>query len=560
MMSDGVQGERRPMRREHCAGRSILRVPRGFCVLALGLGGLAGCVVGPDHVPPTPDLPAAFDGAPASAAAPAPAPADSGADADADAGQPGPGLEQWWKLFGDAQLDALVDEALASNLDLQAAGQRVLRARALVTVAGGPGLPQVDARAGGTRSRVSSNAFDDPGTNGGGGTAFRAPGETSSLYHTGFDAVWELDLFGGVQRGVEAAAAEHEAATYEQRDVLVSLLAELCGAYVDLRSAQRRLDIAEHNLAAQADTAALTAERERAGLGSSFEAARAEAQLTDTRAALDALTSAVAAAGHRIDVLLARPAGTTLPQLGAATPAVPVAPSVPIGLPADLLWRRPDLRSAERSLAAETARIGVAMAARFPRLSLTGSAGLQSRDLGDLLHRSSRDGSLGLGLSVPLFDGGTRRAEVSAQEALAAEAALAYEQRVLVALQEVADALVSTSQEQQRREHLAASVAARQRALDAAESLQSAGMWDFLAVLDGQRDLFAAEDTLAVSEQALARDVVALYKALGGGWDAQAPQAAGDAPSASGPTDTGAAAAGHQAPGEPAGPSAAPDA
>jgi outer membrane protein, multidrug efflux system len=528
----------------------LSRLATTVAVLAAAL--LAACTVGPDHVAPElalpgqwpvplPDAAGAGTGVVAIAGA-----ADSAGDSASD---PAAGLSRWWTAFGDSQLDALVEVALRDSLDLQRAASRVREARALRRLAGARDDLQLDAVAGASRTGRSENAFSTAGV----------PGRTANLFELGFDALWELDLFGGTRRAVEAADADLAAAQERRRDVLVTLVAEIAREYLALRSAQRRLDIAEHNLGLQSDTLELTRSRQRAGLGTSLDVTRAEAQQAGTRATIPALQSAERSALHRLDVLLGRPAGTGAAALlgadatdpdavradaaggdagaddaresGAAGTAdaagadgigrvPPPPPRVPVGLPSELLRRRPDVRAAERDLAAATARIGVATADLWPRFSLTGALGLSAEHSSDLADGDSRFWSLGGGLRWPLLDGGAIRATIELSDARAQDALLAWRQVALAAFAETADALVALGREQERRALLAERADAQRRAEKLAHELHDAGLLDFLDVLIAQAARLAAEDDLALSELALSQDYVALCKALGGGWDA----------------------------------------
>ena len=280
--------------------------------------------------------------------------------------------------------------------------------------------------------------------------------------------------------------------------------------------------IARDSLTSQRDTAELTVARRDAGMASDLDVARAQALVSGTEATIPALEEAFARATHALDVLVGRPPGSAEALL-TGVDRVPVPPPhVPVGLPSDLLRRRPDIRRAERELAAATARIGVAQAAEYPNFALTGSFGLQAKDFNDLFEThgepNSRTWSLGAGLNWPILEGGALSAQVSFADARAEEALYAWENSVLVALQESHDALVAFGREQERRTSLAQAATAQRQAADLARQRHEAGLSDFLEVLDAERTLLTAEDSLALSEVALASDAVALYKALGGGW------------------------------------------
>ncbi|TAL06762.1 MAG: efflux transporter outer membrane subunit [Porticoccaceae bacterium] len=459
--------------------------------LALLAAATAGCVVGPDYHSPAADVPAQWSTAPEHSP---PAPAS-----------PLP----WWQAFNDPELDALVARALRANLDLQGAEARLRAVRASRGIAVAARWPAVDATWSYQRERESANA-----------PALGTPGETDNLFQAGFDARWELDLFGGTRRAVEAATADVEVAVQERNGVALSLLAEVARNYIDLRAGQRQLALARANLAASQDMLSLTRARYQGGLAAELDVARAEAQATEIAARMPPLETACQAALHRLSVLLGQTPGTLNDELAAPQP-IPVAPTgLPASLPSDLLRQRPDLRRAERQLAAATARIGVATAELYPQFSLLGTAGLASDAAGDFFSRGSRFWAIGPSLRWPIFRGGRVQATIEVRDAQQQQALLAYRQTLLIALEEAENAIVAYSRERTRQTALADSVNANQRAVDLVRGLYASGLSDFRTVLDAQRALFDAQTALAQSAAALATDRVALYKALGGGWDA----------------------------------------
>lgn len=467
---------------------------RRTTLLALLLLAPAGCTVGPDHAPPQPPPAEAW-----------PEPLEAGLS-------PEPvDLREWWAGFGDPLLNSLVGRALDRNLDLRQAAARVRESRAIRGVVAADRLPAVDARGSASQMRSSGNTFGGPGG---------PPGEESDLYDVGFDATWEIDLFGRVRRAVEAADAELEAAVESQRDARVLLVAEVARNYAEFRSAQARLVIAQQNVQAQQETLDLSRDRLEAGLSSELDTAQALAQLETTRSQIPPLVMAQKAAAFRLDVLLGLPPGTLAPEIESGELPVPPDRPLPIGLPAELLRRRPDIRRAERQLAAETARVGVATADLYPRLTLFGSFGLESGDVGDLFSADSRTWSAGpVSVRWPIFDAGRIRSGIRAQEARQEQALLAYERTVLEAYEEVANALVAYARVRERRDSLARAVQADQLAVDLASDLWRRGLTDFLNVLDTQRALFALQDQLAESQAQVTTSLIALYKALGGGWE-----------------------------------------
>ena len=457
----------------------------------------SGCMVGPDYQRPDVEMPAAWSGQPAPAT---PVAAEEE-------------LARWWTQFGDPQLASLVTRALSANLDLRKAGARVRQARASRGVALAALGPSVDASAAYDRNRTTV-------------------GVTGDLYQAGFDAGWEIDLFGGRRRDIEAAGADLAAAEESRRDVLVSLGAEVAREYISLRAVQQRLAVARKNLAAQEHTANLVRQRFQAGFVSRLDLSNAEAQRATTAAQIPLLEATARQSMHSLSVLLGREPGALLPELTpqAAVPAVP--PDVPIGLPSDLLRRRPDIRKAEATLHAATARIGVATADLFPRFNLTGALSFSDPNLGSLFTWSERGWSFGPTVSWRLFESGRTLANIELRKALQEEEGLAYQQVVLIALQEVEDALVAAAKEEEHQRSLQDAVGANRTAVELATRLYQAGAADFLSVLVAERALYATEDAQTQSSGRLATNLVALYKALGGGW---VPEEKEETPSASVP-------------------------
>ena len=334
-------------------------------------------------------------------------------------------------------------------------------------------------------------------------------------------------MFGGVRRQVEAADADIEAGVEGRRDVLVSLLAEVARDYLELRGTQRQLAIARANLASQQGTLRLTRERRQAGMGTQLDVSRAESEVATTAAQIPALDAQARAAVHRLGVLIGREPSALSERLSAEGNAAsagtipPVPPEVPVGLPSDVLRRRPDIRRAERELAAATARTGAATADLFPRFTLTGAGGLQTLNLGDLFQGNSAFYSIGPGVSWPVFDAGRIRSNIRVQGARQEQALIRYRQAVLSALRDVEDALSNYAAEQVRRQSLAEAVAADRQAVAVARDQYAQGVIDFLTVLDAERSLFRSEAALADSDRTVATDLVALYKALGGGWEVE---------------------------------------
>lgn len=469
-----------------------------FTALAL-LALAGGCTVGPDYKSRETAMPEAWA-----------SPLGGGETAQAA------NLATWWTNLSDPQLTSLVDRAVDGNLDLAEASARVREARALRGIAAADGLPKIDATGRYNRSRRSENV-------GGGNNndAFREDDGGADLYTAGFDATWEIDVFGGIRRGVEAADADIGAAVESRRDVLVSLAAEVARNYTELRAFQSRLAIAQENVRAQNDTLTVTRARSAAGLTSDLDTARAESNLATTQAAIPPFESGIRASIYRLAVLVGVQPGQLVNEL-TPTAQIPRSPdTVPVGMPSELLRRRPDVRKAERDIAAATARIGVATADLFPKFSLTGQFGLSSAQIGNLTEGNSRYWLIGPDVRWPIFQGGRIRSNIEVQTAREQQAAARYEKAVLTSLQDVETALVNFSREQDRRVRLREAVTANQRAVDISQSLYGKGLTDFQSVLDSQRQLFQTQDALVVSERDVTQNLIALYKALGGGWESE---------------------------------------
>jgi len=421
-------------------------------------------------------------------------------------------LTEWWGTFNDPVLNQLIIEAVDSNLDIKKAEARIREARAAVVISRSDFFPQVVTEAAYTRTRASDNARSSSDGSG----SSRSP---PNLYEAGFDATWEIDIFGGTRRGVEAAQENFQAEVESRRDMLISLISEVAQNYILLRGTQREWAIADRNIAAQRETLDLQKLRFEAGLANDLTVAQAEAQLRTTSAQLPPLETTISQAIFRLGILLGQPPGYLLNQLTAPAP-MPVGPSiVHPGVPADLLRRRPDIRRAERQLAAATANIGVAMADFFPKLDLFGTVSYRSKESGNIFGNDSLYWTTGPNISWNIINWYAVLANVQIQNARQEEALLTYKQTVLQALADVENALTAYRQEQSRRDDLIEGARANHRALDLANQLNQAGVVDFLNVLIAQRAVFESEDQLVQSERAVSGNLVALYKALGGGMD-----------------------------------------
>ena len=455
-----------------------------------------GCAVGPNYHQPQVKAPAAWS-----------EPLAGGETNSAIA------AGDWWKNFHDPELDSLIERAVLSNYDLHIAQARVREARAQYGVAAADLWPTVDASGSYARDRQSQN---QPLM---GALPVPASLFENNVYQSGFDASWELDVFGGKRRAKEAAGAQVAASEFDRRDVLVTLLGDVARNYVDLRGYQQRLVIANENIVTQEKALAITRDRFEKGLASDLDVQQASTVLANTRAEVPTLERSSAASIHRLEVLLGRQPGMLEPELARAAPIPAQPPLVPVGLPSELLLRRPDVRRAERQLAAATANIGVAKADLFPKFYLTGSAGYESISASDWFAGASRLWSVGPTVQWRIFDAGRIRARVKAQDARQEEALASYEQTVLTAFEEVENGLVAYAKEQTRRRSLQEAVTSSQKSLDTANKLYANGLADFLRVLDAERSLYQAQDALAQSDRTVSANLVSLYKALGGGWE-----------------------------------------
>ncbi|CAG0959729.1 Outer membrane protein OprM [Phycisphaerales bacterium] len=466
---------------------------------ALAMLGLAGCRVGPDYQQRQAKAPDAYSSLTDPDASLGVKPVAGAADPAA--------LAAWWGVFGDTTLDSLVSRAVEGNLDLRLARARVREARALRGVADSTVLPTVDASGGVTRSQRSGTVRNSFGSD-----------DATTLWDVGLDASWEIDVFGGKRRGIEAAQGDLEAAVEDQRAVLVTLAAEVARNYNELRGFQRRIVVTEQTIRAAQETLELTESRSRAGLSAEIETEQSRAQLATRQSQLPSLRSAAHAAAFRLSVLLGQSPGALLAELDQAG-TIPKPPAeIPVGLPSELLTRRPDVRRAERQLAAATARIGVEESELYPKFTLTGALGLQSGELASLPDTSSRAWSIGPTVRWRLFDRRAIHQRIAAADARAEQALIAYDQTMLTSLEEVENALTGLVEEQARWKRLDEAVTASRRAVNLANERYRSGIGDFLTVLVNQRELYDREDQLVQSEASVTRNVIALYKALGGGW------------------------------------------
>ena len=448
----------------------------------------AGCGVRRPYQPPVPNAPPTWS-----------APVTESADAES--------LSRWWETFGDEQLTALVRRAVEGNLDVRTAMSRVREARATTRSTRTQLWPSADV---GGSARASGTG-NEAGVSG-----------VTGLYTLSIDASWEIDAFGGIRSTIDAASATAEARAADLQDVLITLTADVALNYIDIRSLQRRLEIARSNVDLQQETLELTQFRAQAGLATDLDVQQALSNVESTRAQIASLEGQVGQSIHAIAILLGRPPAELNAEFAAPAP-IPEAPiETTLGLPAEALRRRPDVRSAERQLAAQFAQVNVARADLYPSFRLAGSIGLESLSLATLLVPGAQFWNAGPSASTRLFDRRQLRENLIVQSERQEQAARSYETSVLRALQEVEDSLTDLAQEQIRRGHLAAAANAAQQAADLSLQLYNTGLRDFRDVLDAQRSLLTLQDSLASSDTAMSSDLVRLFKAVGGGWSATA--------------------------------------
>ena len=480
---------------------------------------------------------------------------------------------EWWKGFGDPTLTDLVRRVAAQNLDVRSAGFRLAQSRAQRGVTAASQFFQVNGNGSYTREKQStrgvlglfggSTGTESGSTNastgglaggttgsavpgapgsianglggrqsgiptgsigGGSGGGASAIGSPFDLWQYGFDASWELDVWGRVRRSLEAADAQLEASAEDRRDTLLSVMSEVARDYLQLRGTQEQLRVTRANLRTAQDTLQVTRSRARSGLTPDLDVENATAQVEETAASLPQLEQQEEQGMNALALLLGAPPGALRTELAQSRPIPPVPPRVPLGLPSELARRRPDVRRAEAQLHSAIADIGVAEADLFPRITLSGSLALQSLQFKDLGNWAARSYALGPSISLPIFQGGSLRATLDLRRQAQQEAAVTYQKSVLQAFHDVDNALIAYNAEQRRRERLQRQVDADRRALNVARSRYRSGLTDFLNVLTAERSLLSAEQSLATNASTIATNLVQLYKALGGGWESEYPR------------------------------------
>ena len=479
-------------------------------LLALGSAGLvlAGCTVGPDYERPTLPLPTSYareTAAPGSEVDPA----------------------HWWTGFGDAKLTALIDRALADNPDIAIAASRVREARLQEIAARAAGKPALNAAAQASRVEFSKNAgfaslarlfSNGSGT---GGTGVAAPGSGISTIAIGFDASWELDLLGGDRRGVEAARARGEAALWSGRDAAITLAAEIADAYFALRLDQTQLALVEEEVARERRVLEIAGNVAKSGLTPGIDVVRQRSSLSTALARIEPLKADIEVRMHALGILTGQNPEALLEELRVPAAALGQPPVVPAGLPSDLLRRRPDIRAAERRLAAATADIGVAVSALYPKFSLTGAAQLLSSSLTNLVSGNSLQANVGAAATFPILDWGRRKANVGLAREAREQAYRDYQATVLRALRDVEDPLSRIDAEHRRNEILRTALADAERTTAAVSARYRTGFVTQDSLLNAEVQVLAAREQLAASDALLRQHTAALFKAVGGGWSEQ---------------------------------------
>ena len=464
-----------------------------FTAAAVVLLSALGCAVGPSYEgPPEVQEPAAWSGELRGGL--------TSADLDPEA------LATWWEGLEDPILTELVESAIEANLDLRTAEAQLRQARAQRGLAGAERFPTVVGTAGATQTGTIAGTGGPP---------------SSQLYSGGFDATWEADVFGGQRRAVEASDADLQAAEEARRDVLITVVAEVALNYVELRTFQLRYEVARQNLALQDDTLEIVRAQYDNGAATRLDLEQVTANVTATRAALPALEESISRSKNRLTTLLGEVPGARDAQLDPPG-SIPVPPiEVAVGVPADTLRRRPDVRASERRFAAETARVGVATAELYPKFFLNGSIGVESISA----NSPTSSYNVGPGMRWPVFDGGRIRRQIEIQDAVQEQAMIAYESAVLSALEETQNALTAFALEQDRLRLLSESARSAESAAEIASNRYEAGHSPFLEVLDAQRTVLATQDEQAASEGSVTSNLIRVYKALGGGWSPLEPVA-----------------------------------
>jgi NodT family efflux transporter outer membrane factor (OMF) lipoprotein len=474
---------------------------------------LGGCMAGPDYHAPGP----ATLGVP-ELYAPSVTPPLPGKAAPASAD-----LSAWWGAFGDPLLTNLIARATAGNLRIAQSVARLAQAREALVQAGGHLLPTLNGSAGASRNftRGGASSIIIGGSNGTGGTVVSTGGSSGSTQLSlGLDASWQADIFGGLRRGVEAARADESATRFDLEGVRTSVAGEVATNYIDARLAQARLEIARSTLRTQDENLQIARWRVQAGLVSSLDVEQARGQRAQTAANIPAIETSYLRAVARLGILTGQAPGALRAEMAVASPIPRGSEGIAVGIPADTLRRRPDVRSAERQLAAATARIGVARAALFPALSIGGNINTNAATLGKL--GSLLTGGLFAGITQAIFDAGNRKSQVRSARAAVDLSFASYRQTILTGLEDVENAVQSLEAAKARQAELAIALDAANTAALYARSQYRSGLIDFLTLLQSEQALLSARDQLASARADQALSLVQLYLALGGGWQPDA--------------------------------------
>lgn len=476
-----------------------------LCLLIL----LSGCMVGPKYQEPEMCMPAEFE-------------------ESKDEVETNVDLSQWWKQFNDPVLDALIAEALYANYDLRIALERIEQARSQYRIEKSHLWPEIDFNATATRTRISQNLFPpSPLPSTGGGSFFP---RFLNIFQVGFDAIWEIDFFGKFRRSKNAAHYTWEAMREDTQSVLISMVSEVAVNYVNIRALQKKIDLTKKRIQADEKELVITKALFQKGLDNEMQVTTLISTIETDRASLPVLETSFKQTVFALAYLLGRQPEGFIEVFQEIHPIPSGIGKVPVGLPSDLLRRRPDVRNAERQLAAANEQIGVAMADLFPHIALTGisfgagnqggsSIGYESAELNKLLTSPSRMFSVGIGINWDILDFGRVRAKIDVQNSLQKQALLTYEQTVIASLKDVESALVAYFEENIRRNSLVQKVEADRRTYEITENLHKGGLANQIQVLEAYKTLLVSESSLVESEQALAGDLIALYKAIGGNWD-----------------------------------------
>lgn len=469
-----------------------------------------GCMVGPKYHKPEMCLPSEFE---------------------EDQNEPvqDEDLCQWWKQFNDPVLDSLIAEALEGNYDLRIAVEKIEQARAQFRIEKSYLWPEIDLNAGATRTRISQNLFPTPPKTGPlSGTSFFPV--FLNIFQVGFDAIWELDFFGKFRRSKRAAFYTWESTKEDAENVMISMLSEVAVTYVNIRALQKKIDLIKQKIEADEEELVITKDLFQIGLDNEMQVTTLISSIETDRASLPTLETSFKQSVYALAYLLGRQPENLMEVFQETRPIPSGINRVPVGLPSDLLRRRPDIRSAERQLAAAYEQIGVAMADLFPHISLTGisfgagnragsSAGFESDKINKLFKSPSRMFSVGAGMYWDILDFGRVRGQIAVKTSLQKQALLTYEQTVIGSLQDVEGALVAYFEEQKRIKSFQEKVAADRRTWEITQGLFNVGLANELQVLEARKTLLASESSLVDSEQSLTGDLIAVYKAIGGNWN-----------------------------------------